>query len=339
MKLQQSFLPKLRARWKTCRRIKARFEEKNDKWLHVVECLDIPVCQEAAENVDTPGGSRGRPALPFREKSRRAKQQATAELRRSATTPELVFSAASAVHQEGRRRAARLLEEAGSPGRGGLLVSRAAETPEPHHSLTTEEALAVTVDLDLTKAQYSNMRLTAEEHGCKLYPAYKRVAKAKAECLPPASAFTVLPDQAQVDLQPLLDKTATRLLQLQKPVLDSLPGRLPIQLVLHCKWGIDGSTGHSQYKQAGVQQDDRMLVTTLVPLQLETGVGEVIWRNPTPSSTRFCRPIRLQLATETKAVSQEELQRVGAEISALQPLSTPTAVVRYELAMTMVSNH
>ena len=136
------------------------------------------------------------------------------------------------------------------------------------------------------------MRLTAEEHGCKLYPAYKRVAKAKAECLPPASAFTVLPDQAHVDLQPLLDKTATRLLQLQKPVLGSLPGRLPIQLVLHCKWGIDGSTGHSQYKQAGVQQDDRMLATTLVPLQLETGVGEVIWRNPTPSSTRFCRPIR-----------------------------------------------
>ncbi|KAF0314431.1 hypothetical protein FJT64_015105 [Amphibalanus amphitrite] len=192
----------------------------------------------------------------FTEKSRRAKQQATAELRRSATTPELVFSAASAVHQEGRRRAARLLEEAGSPGRGGLLkalytreigddmglgllVSRAAETPEPHHSLTTEEALAVTVDLDLTKAQYSNMRLTAEEHGCKLYPAYKRVAKAEAECLPPASAFTVLPDQAQ-------------------------------------------------------------------------------------------------LATETKAVSQEELQQVGAEISALQPLSTPTAVVRYELVMTMV---
>ena len=193
------------------------------------------------------------------------------------------------------------------------------------------------MDLDLTKAQYSSMRLSAEERGCKLYPAYKRVAKVKTECLSPASAFTVLPDQAQVELQPLLDLTAARLLHLQKPVLDSLPERWPVQLALHCKWGIDGSTGHSQYKQAGVHQDDQMLVTTFVPLQLETEEGVMIWRNPTPSSTRFCRPIRLQLDKETKAVSQEELQRVGAEIGALQPLSTPTAVVRYELTMTMVS--
>ena len=85
-----------------------------------------------------------------------------------------------------------------------------------------------------------------------------------------------------------------------------------------------------------------MLVTTWVDaevsaLQLETEEGAVIWRNPTPSSTRFCRPIRFHLAKETKAVSQEELQRVDAEVSALQPLRTPTAVVRYELTMTMVS--
>ena len=304
-----------------------------------MECLIHPVCQEAVNKANTSGGSRGRPALPFREKGRRAKQQATAALRRSATTPELVFSAAAAVHQEGRRRAARLLEEAGSPRRGSLLVSRAAETPEPHGSYTAAEALALMVDLDLTKAQYTSLRLSAEKRGCKLYPAYNRVVKAKTECLPPASAFEVLPDQAQVELQPLLDHTATRLLRLQKPVLDSLPQREPIQLALHCKWGIDGSTGHSQYKQAGVHQDDQMLVTTFVPLQLETEEGAVIWRNHTPSSTRFCRPIRLQLAKETKAVGQEELLRVGAEVSALQPLSTPTAVVRYELAMTMVSGH
>ena len=57
VKLQQSFLPKLRARWKTCRRIKARFEEKNDKWLHVVECLDIPVVRRQRRTSTRPEGA------------------------------------------------------------------------------------------------------------------------------------------------------------------------------------------------------------------------------------------------------------------------------------------
>ena len=53
-----------------------------------------------------------------------------------------------------------------------------------------------------------------------------------------------------------------------------------------------------------------MPVTTFVPLQRETEDGAVIWWNPTSSSTRFCRPVPLQLTNETQAVSQEELQRV-----------------------------
>ena len=123
-----------------CNRTKTRFENHH-KWLKVVGCLVNPVYKEAAKNISTPGGSRGRPALPFREKCRRAKQHATAALRRSATTSELVFSAASAVHQAGRRRAARLLEEAESPRRGSLLVSRAAKTPESHRTTPQKRRL------------------------------------------------------------------------------------------------------------------------------------------------------------------------------------------------------
>ena len=80
-----------------------------------------------------------------------------------------------------------------------------------------------------------------------------------------------------------------------------------------------------------------MFATTLVPLQLQTERGVVIWRNATPSSTRFCRPIHLQLAKETKDLTEQELQRVGSQIGALQPFRTPTAVIRYQLTMSMVS--
>ena len=314
----------------------------NQSWLAVEECLLEPVCTTAGGTTaggTTADGGRGRPALPFAEKGRRARQKATADLRRSASTPVLVFAAASAVRQEGRRRESHLLEEAGSPRRGSLLVARATATHEPHAAYTVDEALALLVDLDLTTAQYHSMRMSAVERGCQLYPAYKKVAKAKAVCLPSQEAISVLPDQAQVDLQSLLDHTAARLLQLQKPVLEGLTDAPPIPLTLYCKWGMDGSSGHSQYKQAGVRHDDQMFVTTLVPLRLQTERCVVVWNNATPSSTRFCRPIRLQLAKETKDLTELELQRVRSQISDLQPYKTQSAVIHYDLTMSMVSTH
>ena len=72
LNLQTIVLPKLRVRWQTYNRTKTRFEKNNEKLLQVVECLVNPVCQEAAKIVSTPGGSRGRPALPFIEMGRRA---------------------------------------------------------------------------------------------------------------------------------------------------------------------------------------------------------------------------------------------------------------------------
>ena len=125
--------------------------QKNGSWLAVEECLFEPVCT-------TSGGRRGRPALPFTEKGRGAKQKSTAGLRRSACTPVLVIAAAPAVHQEGRRRKSHLLQEAGSPRRGSQLVARATATHDPHASYTKDEALALLVDLDLATAQYNSMR-------------------------------------------------------------------------------------------------------------------------------------------------------------------------------------
>ena len=246
-------LLQLLRRWKASTRVKGFFEKTNYLWLAVEVCLEEPICR-------SPGGNRGRPALPFKAKGHRAKLNATADLRRSVSTPQLVFSAASAVHKEGRRQQSKLLEEAGSPRRGSLLVARAAGTPEPHGAYTELQALqlALMVDLDLTKAQYTSMRLSAAERSCQLYPSYKKVAKAKAACVPPPEAIAVQPDQAEVRLQPLLDHTAARLLELQQPVLESLTDQRPLQLTLHCKWGVDGSTGHSQYTQSGVRQDDQI---------------------------------------------------------------------------------
>ena len=54
----------------------------------------------------------------------------------------------------------------------------------------------------------------------------------------------------------------------------------------------------------GTKTDANMFVTSLVPLQLVfadaiDNHNVVLWKNPRPSSPRFCRPIKLQFLHET----------------------------------------
>jgi len=85
-------------------------------------------------------------------------------------------------------------------------------------------------------------------------------------------------------------------------------------LVLVSKWGCDGRTGHSQYKQkrsAESFSDADLFLSSLVPLQLQlheedssadarastsaySGPVCILWQNPRPSLNRFCQPIRIQ---------------------------------------------
>ena len=80
--------------------------------------------------------------------------------------------------------------------------------------------------------------------------------------------------------------------------------------ILHCKWGFDGASGQSTYKQRFQYSNpevsnSHLLSTTLVPLQLSSG-STVLWRNPTPSSVRYCRPIHLQYKKEDTDLSISE---------------------------------
>lgn len=326
----------IRRRWVSCKRTKWRFMQLHADWLEETLCLSHAVCRVSA----SVSGGVGRPSLPsFTQKAHSAKLKATTELRKRHSSRELLFSAASVLHQEGRRKAAKLVQEAGSPSRGPQLAAQLAAQPTPPKPYTVQEALALVVDLDMTKAQYTQLQQSAKKKGCNLYPPYKAVARAKSVCLPPAAAITVLPDQASVGLQALLDQTADRLLQLQEEVVARLSSgdeESRPELKLACKWGLDGSSSHSQYKQSGVQEDSSMFVVCVVPLRLETGSGVVVWENLTPSSPRFCRPVSVGFRKETLAVITETTSRMKEEIAALQPLRTTSAVVKYDLYMTMV---
>ncbi|GBP07812.1 hypothetical protein EVAR_91336_1 [Eumeta japonica] len=81
-------------------------------------------------------------------------------------------------------------------------------------------------------------------HGADVLPGYKHITQAKINSRPLRTEFTE--DSAKANLQDLMDHTAKRL-------LESLPENeveiLPEKLTLISKWGCDGSSGQSVYKQ------------------------------------------------------------------------------------------
>ena len=109
-----------------------------------------------------------------------------------------------------------------------------------------------------------------------------------------------------------------------------------LKLVCHFKWGMDGSSGHSQWQQAGGYDDDQVVVTSLVPLHLATEDGIPVWHNGTPNSPRFCRSVAIKFAKETPSLVLQDKQTMDDQTAALMPLANAGATCRYDLQMTMV---
>jgi hypothetical protein len=169
-------------------------------------------------------------------------------------------------------------------------------------------------DLNLSKAKYQKLRNDAIKHKANLYPAYNHLRDAKESCYPDGIEVSENGISAELPLRELLYHTSHRILQLDSVrekigSLDLLDTQL--YLVLYCKWGFDGSSGQSRYKQKfGDEYDEslsdkNLFSTGLVTLKLSFEL-KTIWEIDKPSSTRYCRPIRLQYTKETMEVLQDE---------------------------------
>ena len=200
--------------------------------------------------------------------------------------------------------------------------------------LCADEALAVVVDAKLSRNQYQLIRTKATER----FPSYKVVQLAKQKCYPP-EGIIVTATSAEIDLQAILCHTSKRLLLANQEALKNLGDT---DMCLICKWGFDGSSGHSSYKQAFHGQnasDSSIFISTIVPLRLVCG-SKSIWENPRPSSTRFCRPLKMEFVKESTELAISEKNRVDELIKRLNPSSFTsgerTFSIRYELLFTMI---
>ncbi|KYN14601.1 hypothetical protein ALC57_13175 [Trachymyrmex cornetzi] len=111
-------------------------------------------------------------------------------------------------------------------------------------SFSKEKCLAMLLSLNLSKSQYIHLRENSIENGIHQWQSYYQVQHAKLECYPPKDKITITETVASIELQAVLDMTTIRLLSLYEDKL-----HLYTNLKLICKWGFDGASNQSTYKQ------------------------------------------------------------------------------------------
>lgn len=116
---------------------------------------------------------------------------------------------------------------------------------------------------------------------------------------------------ASVDLQELLNKTGESVVEISNIHQNT-------SATLVCKWGFDGSSGHSQYKQCFTDSentDEFLFLIAMCPLKLvEDSTGTELWNTPRSSSTMYCRPIKFVFMKENSTLVQEEEARLNEMI-------------------------
>lgn len=261
------FCHTLRTMWQNSRRTEETFKKKYKDWLSGL--IQITIYDKI---LPTQSNSVGRPTLEFSKLSDRSKRRKTAELRSSNTTEELAYATQMSLRTSGQSHASKIVKDvtSTSPTRASKYIT--AFTSKVEKTLSHDEALSVLVEHKFSKRTYQGIRKVAKENNCKLYTSYNNVLKAKDRCYPPRTSITITESCAEVKLQALLDHTAERILFIQKEVIDTLTMENVKNMHLICKWGCDGTSGQSVYKQKFTedgQSDENVFFTSFVPLQLK----------------------------------------------------------------------
>lgn len=234
----------------------------------------------------------------------------------------------------------------GSPTKASKY-RKSLESANTNIPFTNDEALSLFIELGLSQSKYQQLRNAHVQKKSKMIPSYKKLQEAKLQCYP-ALGLSFTDNEAAVKLQSLLDHTTDRIILYQMEVVKCLSGKQLENLTLIVKWGCDGSSGHSEYKHKLDENDvsdESIFFTSLVPLQLvhrdsATKETTVVWKNPRPSSPRYCRPIKIQCARESVDLTKKTTNDVEQQIKDLNPFETTvdgqTVCVKYNLTFTMV---
>lgn len=326
-----NFKTSLKEKWSKAHRKEAIFLKINEAWLEGTFVL-------SGQKQNRPG----RPSKSFEDSSERTKRRKTEDMRSSLSDKVIVHAAQTTLQARGKRDASKILREiTNSPTRAGKYrkAYRKSEREEIT-SLTPLQALSMFVEADLTKRQYEIIRNTNKS----FYPCYDLLLKAKKECYPAEDSIRVTSTCAESNLQSLIDNTVTRLSMALEGILCSLKDNERNTLKIICKWGCDGSqqAKYTQQFDDDDASDANVFLSSFVPLRITCGKEgkKIIWENPTPSSPRYCRPIRFRFVKESTAVIKQEISYVDESAKKLTPtevtLNGSKLMFEHVFKMTMI---
>lgn len=339
--IQKSFLTQFNTRWSKASRNKENFLTNNAVWLNGNFSVNLP---NLAAQPTTSTGKRGRPCVPYENLSESSKRRKNTELLNDIGLGHIYDAYTQGLRAIGEGDEAKIVDHLRSLSKDQkkIVLPKCIEEQRALISqLTDTEALSIFIDLDLTKAQYLYLRNCLTERNVSIFPPYYKLQEAKRQCYPPRSSMEITNISAKVNLQDLLDHTTSRLL-----MIDSVYKIGLNNLMLYSKWGCDGSSGQSEYKQVLPEEsqlvsDANLFVSSLVPIKLiDQATGCIIWQNPAPSSVRFCRPISIEFSKETPDNTRAVVNDILSQINNLSPSlinkNGEGIEVRHELFLTMI---
>ncbi|KAJ8665867.1 hypothetical protein QAD02_007529 [Eretmocerus hayati] len=204
------------------------------------------------------------------------------------------------------------------------------------------------MDLGCTQRKYEKLRLhTRKKTNDEVYPLYKHIHQAKKRCYPENVYITER--KAWVELQDLLNHSCTRILMtIDDSVSAEFRGK---QFIFHVKWGLDGASAQQTIKQKWLEAanqienllqplDASIVQVSMVPLRIVTTEGEILWNNPTPNSTSYCRPVQFEFQKETTEHTMSQYEHYEDKIRQLEPFTSealgPESRITYNLKCTMM---
>lgn len=336
---------KIRQKWVQKRRRLDLFRNSYGNWLEEeIVFAKKPITSRGSSEVKV-----GRPKKKFQESSLKSKRRKVKILTNTYDQDQLTLAIQMSLRASGKRDAAALIEEVAtaSPKRATTYKTakrRIIDSGSELRPYTPDEALAYFVSNKFTVQQYKNTQQEAKERGCNLYLSYSQLLKAKQNCYPPVENITVTDISAEVNLQALLDHTATRICSNVLKEVFLRPDLLDLNYKLIYKWGCDGSSGHSLYKQTFADPestDEYMFIMVLVPIRLVVVKSDkIIWQNPRPSSPRFCRIIKFIFKKESTQLIKQECDDIKKQIKNLTPtqirVQDKTITVNHSLILSMI---
>lgn len=270
----------LKSRWKNCSRSRSYLFKKESGFL--ASKIFVPENLIKSTNVSPTSSTRGRPQKKFEECSDKTKKRRVETLVKSFGSAELQFASSIA-----------------GP-------STSTGPPEVKKSLTLQQALSLYLDLDLSERKYTLLRTVVNSVHADTFPSLYRLNMFKQHLYPEISSASET--AVEVNIPNMLYKTVNSICSLINAI--DMHSINSLNLTLVCKWGMDGSSGHSTYKQIFSEEsatDEFMFFIGFVPIMLiEKSTKAIVWKNPRSSSSLYCRPFKFVFCKENeKLVTQE----------------------------------